>query len=475
MAANVKLKTTPAVGVWEWDLLPDRFVTSEGLHRLLGLERGRAPAGFDGLLEFVHAEDRAHARCAVDEAILGGDTFDFEVRGLRPGGEVRPLRMRGEAIRGEDGRALRLIGLCELLVAAPELPPGDPATLLERLLGEVPTAFAVTAGSDHVFTLANRALRTLFGGRSLSGLPLRQALPELGAQGVADVLDRVYATGEAHQGTATPLRLGDGAEGWYDLFFQPIRGEDGRVGGVLHAIRDVTDQVRARHEAEKAVRVREDLLYVVGHDLRSPLSIVSMAADAIRDTGGEAWGEELAMIKRAVTRMNRLIGELSDVARLEAGLLKLTPKACDPATLAADVVELYRPQAERRRLGLELSVATEVPPVRADRDRVVQVLSNLLDNALKFTERGGVRVEVDDAADAVRFTVADTGCGISADHLPYIFDRFWRPESNSRSGNGTGLGLTIAKGVVEAHGGHIHVESAPGRGTTFTFTLPTAS
>jgi signal transduction histidine kinase len=245
-------------------------------------------------------------------------------------------------------------------------------------------------------------------------------------------------------------------------------------GRVVAVCRDITDRVNADRAARRALHARDEVLAIVSHDLRSPLSIVSMAADAIRDTGGDAWGEELGMIKRAVSRMNRLILDLLDVTRMESGRVTFKMGTVDPAAVAGEAIEAFRQQAERRSLALELTLAPSLPALRADRDRVLQALSNLLDNAIKFTDSGAVRVAVDDEdGAAVRFTVADTGQGIDGAQLPHLFERFWRTEPGRRAGNG--LGLAIVKGIADAHGGRVAVESAPGRGAVFTLTLPAAN
>jgi signal transduction histidine kinase len=298
------------------------------------------------------------------------------------------------------------------------------------------------------------------------------------ATSLADVLDRLHpddrpAVREAFVAAASGGVLDVEARlATVDERFVHWSGESAG-GRVVAVCREITDRVNADRAARRALHARDEVLAIVSHDLRSPLSIVSMAADAIRDTGGDPWSEELGMIKRAVARMNRLILDLLDVTRMESGRVSFKMGPADPAALAGEAVEQFRHQAEKRSLALELRVAPSLPPVRADRDRIVQALSNLLDNAIKFTDSGTVRVAVDDDGGAVRFTVADTGPGIDRAQLPSLFERFWHGEPGRRVGNG--LGLAIVKGIVDAHGGRVAVENAPGRGAVFTVTLPAAN
>jgi signal transduction histidine kinase len=171
--------------------------------------------------------------------------------------------------------------------------------------------------------------------------------------------------------------------------------------------------------------------------------------------------------------MDRLVRDLLDLSSLEAGRLRLAPHPIDPASLVADVVAMQAPLADAAGVALVADAAPGVPDAVLDRDRIVQVFSNLVGNALAFTPAGGtVTVRCRPDADGLRFEVEDTGRGIAEADQPHVFDAFWRsPESRG----GTGLGLAISRGLVEAHGGKIGFTSAPGRGTTFFFTVPRAA
>ena len=238
----------------------------------------------------------------------------------------------------------------------------------------------------------------------------------------------------------------------------------------------LSESERRAAEAEAAVRSRDEVLSVVSHDLRNPLNTVSMSAALLDDSdiplNEEQRRKQLEIIKRSANRMNRLIQDLLDVARIEGGRLAISCRPEDPAALAAEACESFRPLAADKSVALECDIDRALSPVPADRDRVLQALSNFLNNALKFTPAGGrIRVSVSHAdQNGVRFAVADTGAGIPADELPHVFNRFWQARKTAHLGSG--LGLAIAKGVAEAHGGWVTVESEVGRGTTFSLYLP---
>jgi signal transduction histidine kinase len=217
------------------------------------------------------------------------------------------------------------------------------------------------------------------------------------------------------------------------------------------------------------------VLAVVSHDLRNPLNAVLLGAVILDDySDPERWTErdrqQIRAIRSSAEQMTALIHDLVEVVALEAGTRIMQAGRLEPAKAIRSAAEMYEGLAAEKGVALHVP-RCDVPDVHADRARVLQVLSNLVGNALKFTPPGGeVTVIAERAGDAVVFRVADTGEGIAPEHLPRLFDRFWQAERGTRTG--LGLGLAIAKGIVEAHGGRIWAESEPGRGSSFYFTLP---
>ncbi|MCP3138337.1 ATP-binding protein [Pyxidicoccus xibeiensis] len=231
-------------------------------------------------------------------------------------------------------------------------------------------------------------------------------------------------------------------------------------------------------EAERATRSREETLAIVSHDLRAPLSSISAATELLQRSLGQderdaSRRKHADAILRSVGRMNRLVGDLLDLASIDAGSLSLEPRPHAAEALVQEVREAFEAQAAEKGISLRLEVSPGLPPVPCDKERILQVLGNLLSNALKFTPPGGsvrVRVMSEPGTGDVRFSVTDTGPGIPPEARPHIFDRYWHAAQKRREGHG--LGLSIAKGIVEGHGGRIQLERLPGAGSTFSFSLP---
>jgi signal transduction histidine kinase len=228
-------------------------------------------------------------------------------------------------------------------------------------------------------------------------------------------------------------------------------------------------------QAQQTADAREEVLRIVSHDLRNPLGTIGMSASLMLEIplSDEERAKHLRTIKRAGERMNRMIQDLLDVARFEAGRLSVKPAAVDIAALLSEAEAMLRPLAAERSLALDVNVAVSSAAITADSGRILQLLSNLVGNAIKFTPPGGrISIRATDDAQNTVFAVSDTGPGIPADKQERVFNHFWQGDPHDR--RGIGLGLAISKGIVEAHGGRIWVESVVGSGTTFFFTLPKA-
>jgi PAS domain S-box-containing protein len=237
------------------------------------------------------------------------------------------------------------------------------------------------------------------------------------------------------------------------------------------------EKARLYRIAQHAVQTRDEVLGIVAHDLRNPLGAILIQTALLRQLDHEAADgarRPSEVIERAARRMNRLIQDLLDVARMEAGRLSVEQAAVSGRQAVLDSVAAQGPLAASGSLELRLALAENLPDVWADRDRLVQIFENLIGNAIKFTRAGGhITVGAAPKDGQVLFWVSDTGTGIATEDLPQVFGRFWQARRSGRQG--AGLGLPIVKGIVDAHGGRIWVESAVGQGSTFFFTIPAAA
>jgi PAS domain S-box-containing protein len=242
-------------------------------------------------------------------------------------------------------------------------------------------------------------------------------------------------------------------------------------------LRDISARQRAEDALREAVTDREEMLAIVSHDLRNPANAVRMLARSILDDAREGVPEHVlsrvTVMEQAAQQIDALIQDLLDTTRLAGGKLHVTLRSVDAARVVRTSVQSLQPLADDGRVALELALPDDLPPVHADADRLAQLLSNLLGNAIKFTPPDGtVRIAARLEGPMVRFDIADSGDGIPAEDLPHVFERFYRTDrARGRDTGGTGLGLAIVKGAVEAMGGQITVESRVGSGSRFTITL----
>jgi signal transduction histidine kinase/ActR/RegA family two-component response regulator len=353
---------------------------------------------------------------------------------------------------------------------------------LMTLFEQAPGILAVLRGPNHVFEITNDSYLQLIGRRELIGKTAREALPEVAGQGFFELLDQVYRSGQPFVGHAVPVRIqreagGDLEERFVDFVYQPILGPKGDVEGIFVEGSDVTVRKRVEDELRAASRQKDQFLAMLAHELRNPLAPITTAAQLLQRGNMDPVRIRHAsdIIARQAEHMTSLVNDLLDVSRVTRGLATIEKEELPVADIVNGAVEQVRPLLDARRHELTLDLTNQPMHVSGDRTRLVQVVSNILNNAAKYTPPGGrVDLRVRRDGDEAVIAVCDNGQGIDPQVLPYIFDLFTQAERTpDRSQGGLGIGLALVKSLVALHGGRVAANS-PGlsQGSEFSVRLP---
>ena len=370
---------------------------------------------------------------------------------------------------------------------------------LADVFRRAPTFLAVLRGSNHVFELVNDAYYAIVGDRTLVGKAVRDAIPEVRGQGFVELLDRVLKTGEPYVGREMPVMLArtagaDPEQRFIDFVYQPLTEADGSISGIVAHGHDVTDKVLSRREverllaesedaraaAETANQVKAQFLAVMSHELRTPLNAIGGYTEllqmGVHGVLADKQREFLDRIQQGQHHLLGLIDEVLSFAKLDTGAVHFDTVDVPVQVLLASAQALVAPQAQAKGLDLVIDRCEPGLTTRADVEKLRQILVNLLSNAVKFTPAGGrIDVSVTAADGSVFIHVRDSGIGIAADKLDAVFDPFVQLRSEPMgSYDGAGLGLAISRDFARRMGGDLTLESAPGRGSTFTVRMPAA-
>jgi signal transduction histidine kinase/CheY-like chemotaxis protein len=394
------------------------------------------------------------------------------------------FRFSYSPVRDEDGTVAGMFCACVEMTGEvlAERYREEENQRLMTLFEQAPGILAVLRGPDHVFEITNASYLQLIGHRELIGKSAREALPEVSGQGFFELLDQVYNTGEPFVGHAVPLRVqreagGPLEERFIDFVYQPIRGPKGNVEGIFVEGSDVTVRKRVEDELRATNRQKDQFLAMLAHELRNPLAPITTAAQLLQrgNMDPQRMRHASEIIARQAEHMTSLVNDLLDVSRVTRGLATIEKEELDVADVVRGAIEQVRPLLDARRHTLHEDMTAEPLHVSGDRTRLVQVVSNILNNAAKYTPPGGrivlrVRREDDEAVIAV----CDNGQGIDPQVLPYIFDLFTQAERTpDRSQGGLGIGLALVKSLVALHGGRVAALSEGlNRGSEFLIRLP---
>lgn len=485
-------------GIWDWTIETGEVYFSPRAKEIIGYAPEEFPDSWDAWTVAVHPDDRRRILDQVRRHLRDREPLnEMEYRLRHKDGSWRWVLSRGTSARGPDGRAVRLAGSITDVTArkAAEAKLVELKQLHEDMVENVPAGVVYLDRTGRI-TYENRFLLGVLGARpdeeprgwlsNILELDTVRTRPEF-AQRVRHLL-----AGAAFHDYEFEYRSLYGKDLVLSVSGVPVdHRESGVPGGAILLVRDVTEARRAEEarrvasqrlqdieRLEEMNRFKTQLLNTASHELNTPLTPLRLQTHLLRSGAlgelNERQRKSVAILDRNLGRLSALVGDVLDVARIQAGRLKLRPETIDLATLVAHAVETFEEPALARGIALEVA-ASEPLAVRADPARLTQVLFNLVSNAMRFTPEGG-RIEVRALAEGAvaRVDVADTGIGLEKRQIDALFQPFSQVHEDSRGG--TGLGLYISRGILAEHGGAIACESdGPGHGTTFSLRLPLLS
>ncbi len=354
-----------------------------------------------------------------------------------------------------------------------------------QLFEQAPTFMAVLRGPTHVVELANPGYMRLIGHRPVIGRTVAEALPETVEQGYLDLLDKVYASGNAFLATAATYSIqvepgGPVVTRYVDFVYQPIKDADGSVSGIFVEGVDVTTRALADAALRDADRRKDEFLAMLAHELRNPLAPISTAAEVIsRRAANDVSAQRAAeVVRRQTTHLTRIVDDLLDVSRISTGHIVLKRETLLLSEVIDHAAETVAPLWREKQHEISMVASLEPLYVTGDLARLVQSFGNVMTNAAKYTEAGGkIGIQATGAAETVRVAISDNGAGISPEFMPSIFHLFAQADRTlDRSQGGLGIGLSVVKKLVEMHGGTISARSGGlGCGSVFEITLPRAA
>jgi PAS domain S-box-containing protein len=445
----------------------------------------------NGWVNVLHPEDRLTTVLSWNETIKGQQDQEVEYRLKMADGSYRWHVSRAIAIKDQDGKTARWVGTTtdiEEQKYARDLALQEKKRLFSLLM-QAPVAISVMTGPEHILELVNEPARKHLGNREIKGLPLKEALPELEAQGFFELMDEIYYSGEGKFLAAKPILIQDNKgkklEVFSDLFYEPIKDESGLTIGILAMAVDVTAQVKALQKAEEKERkleealiARDQFLSIASHELKTPLTSLKLQAQLTlrslhmdREITSQRQKMMAHQTSELVGRLTRLIDDMLDVSRIKTGKLKLDKSEHDLGDIVREVVLQMSVLFEAAHLPIPSIKVDQKLIGHWDRFRLEQVIGNLLTNAIRYGCGKPVEISISSFEKTVLISVKDYGYGIAQEDLKRIFDSFERA-INSSEVSGLGLGLFISKEIVESHSGKIWVESELEKGSTFHVSLP---
>lgn len=485
-----RIQTISNTGYWRYDVSTGSVLWSDRVFEIHGLEPDPSGVNIDTAIAAYHPDDRQRVRDCISHSLETGEAFEFDLRILRPDGSIRYVVSRGEVENADVPGAARLFGVFHDVTSEREEDLAKQVTQ-ERLRMVVEASrdglWDWDFGSDVIFM--SERLKEILGvtetGNAFDADVVRAFIHPEHRKSFYSLIDRSFKTGNRCDGEVRFVRA-DGTDGWVQVKAVASFNSDGKPGRVVCAVGDITERRQAEEElrqarvdALEASEAKSKFVATVSHELRTPLNGIIGMLDLLTSANLNSDQQPLADIAVDSARgLLAILDDLLDLSKLGANRLELNPVEFRPYDLVQGVIHLFAPGAAQRDMGIFLDVDPQVPDaIVADKVRLRQILSNLIGNALKFTDAGTINVylsmtEGTDNRAKLRCSIQDTGIGIDGDAQARLFEPYVQASGKTfEEFGGTGLGLAICKQLAERMGGKIGVESQPGMGSTFWFTI----
>lgn len=465
------------LGVWDWNLKSNQLIWNDNTEKILHYSASDGKHHFSDFTSRVHPEDLARINQALSFAIDNKTKFRAEFRIVWPDKKIRSVLSIGRAIYDESGSPCRMVGIIHDITirkrAENELQESQQR--LQSILDHSPSSIFLKDLEGRI-VIANKQFAKVFKRplKDLIGKTNYDLVPPVIAQSF-EQNDKIVIDSRKTIEIEEVAELPDGTHTFISAKF-PVYNSEGEIKYLGGIATDISDRKKFEKSLQEAVRVREEVLAIVSHDLRNPLGVMMVGAALIErkspdDEFGKWVKNQAQRIHKGGQKMNALIEDLLSLAKIEAGHFTLNKSPYLITQLLDEAMEFAQAAASEKEILIKKVSQIDGHTIDCDGAQISRVFSNLISNAIKFTpQEGMIILEAKTQSDEVIFSVTDTGPGIAEHHLPNVFDRFWQAQNTAHKG--TGLGLAIAKGIIESHNGRIMASSQFGEGATFSFCLP---
>ncbi|MEN7548082.1 PAS domain S-box protein [Rapidithrix thailandica] len=483
------------IGIWDWDIINNVLVWDNAMYALYGISENQFTGVYEAWEAGLHPEDKERSREEVQEALLEGKEFNTEFRVVWPDTSVHYIKAIAKIYYDTQGNAVRMVGtnwdITPLKIADKQIV--ENANRNKVFVEQAPSAIAMFDKQMRYLTISKQWLKDYqLKEENIIGRSHYEVFP-----GTKEELKAIYQEclqGAVNRRDEDGFERADGSIQWIKWEIRPWYNLDNQIGGILMFTEDISTRKqteaelrRAKQLAEDANKAKSEFLTNMSHEIRTPMNAILGFSEVLYNTISDpiAKGHLETILTSGNTLLN-LINDLLDLSKIESGRVEINPEAVNLPQLINDLQQLFATETAKKSLYLNIKVPMGFPQsLMMDKVRLKQILINLIGNAIKFTDAGGVTVQLalenfnrKQLLYGISIQVKDTGIGISPEYHKKIFESFWQVRTVlTKKNKGTGLGLAITKRLVELMGGNIHLQSALGRGCSFTLhfeDLPTS-